>query len=710
MAKVERKKFTMQGGFDERQITPVSAAGQGEQAGPQSSLSGNRSSRVVGNLATLEFNASRKKPPDKKEVLIVLKRCDEENKVAAEENCKDIAEGARHTCNKESSFFCYVCGKFEAIKKSRDFSSYEDDYKSFFNLQVINGKENTWVPSRICNSCRKMLYRKPAVSNVKNVMKTPALWKKPKSAEECYICMATFKGMICSKNIVYSNTLSFTPPIYNEIVSGNSADRNAGEFVVADESEMDVSEDTVESESQMGVSQSTIKAMRFNQSSDSESTDSNGESFSDSYSDEDYDVCKREKPIRPWSQEKLNDVVRNMGLPKDGAEYLASQLKADGLVQKNVSSTYYRNRDKEFLHFFKKEESLIFCTDIKGLINSYDPNIYKSQEWRLFIDSSVRSLKAVLLHNTNKLGSIPIAHSVNMSEDYDTLKFILEKIKYKDHNWKICGDLKIITILLGQQSGFTKYPCFLCLWDSRERKSHYKNKTWPARSSLTPGSLNVLNDPLVPPDNVLLPPLHIKLGLMKQYVKALNKEGEAFGYIQKKFPKKTYAKLAEGIFDGPQIRKLLRDSEFIKSMTDLEKNAWESFKSVVENFLGKHKREDYKAIIKTLLVNYEKLGCLMSLKLHFLESHVDNFPGNNSDFSEEQGERFHQDIKVMERRYQGRWDERMLADYCWSIKRDLPEESDEECTRKRRRKTKKAPPCQLRRTFKTKRFRHDKKE
>ena len=27
--------------------------------------------------------------------------------------------------------------------------------------------------------------------------------------------------------------------------------------------------------------------------------------------------------------------------------------------------------------------------------------------------------------------------------------------------------LQIITILLGMQAGYTKYPCFLCLWDSR---------------------------------------------------------------------------------------------------------------------------------------------------------------------------------------------------------------------------------------------------
>ena len=60
----------------------------------------------------------------------------------------------------------------------------------------------------------------------------------------------------------------------------------------------------------------------------------------------------------------------------------------------------------------------------------------------------------------------------------------------------------------------------------------------------------------------------------------------------------------------------------------------------------------------------------MSLKIHFLHSHLGEFPGNLGEVSDEQGERFHQDIAEMERRYQGRWDPSMLGDYCWSLLRD----------------------------------------
>ncbi|UYV67412.1 hypothetical protein LAZ67_5000499 [Cordylochernes scorpioides] len=51
--------------------------------------------------------------------------------------------------------------------------------------------------------------------------------------------------------------------------------------------------------------------------------------------------------------------------------------------------------------------------------------------------------------------------------------------------------------------------------------------------------------------------------------------------------------------------------------------------------------------------NRVALGCNMSLKIHFLHSHLDFFPDNLGAVSDEHGERFHQAISSMEKRYQG---------------------------------------------------------
>jgi len=176
----------------------------------------------------------------------------------------------------------------------------------------------------------------------------------------------------------------------------------------------------------------------------------------------------------------------------------------------------------------------------------------------------------VLLHNINKYAPILIAHSVTLKNDYKNIAMVLNKIKYTEHAWQICDDLKILTMILGQQSGFTKYPCFLCLWDSKDRSNHYTKKDWPARKSIESGSKNVMNKPLVEPSKILLPSLHIKQGLMKQFVKALDKDGKYFAHLVGKFQTLSSAKLKESIFYGPQIRKMLRDESFIATMNEKE--------------------------------------------------------------------------------------------------------------------------------------------
>ena len=63
----------------------------------------------------------------------------------------------------------------------------------------------------------------------------------------------------------------------------------------------------------------------------------------------------------------------------------------------------------------------------------------------------------------------------------------------------------------------------------------------------------------------------------------------------------------------------------------------------------------------------------MSLKIQFWEPHLDFFRENIGEVSDEHGERFHQDILAMEKRYQGKWISSMLADCCWTLKRDVPD-------------------------------------
>jgi len=208
------------------------------------------------------------------------------------------------------------------------------------------------------------------------------------------------------------------------------------------------------------------------------------------------------------------------------------------------------------------------------------------------------------------------------------------------------------------------------LWDSRARAQHWIKQDWPVREELVPGEKNVQAHLLVERSKIILPPLHIKLGIMKQFVKALNNDSDSFKYICTKFPGSTIEKSKAGIFDGPQIRTSINDCNFPNSMNEKNPVLGVPLWKLSRIFWEIEKAINYKGIVAKLLSTLQDKDASMSIKLHFLYSHLDRFPENLGDLSDEQGEQFHQDISEMEVRHQGRWDASMLADYCWSIKRD----------------------------------------
>ena len=58
------------------------------------------------------------------------------------------------------------------------------------------------------------------------------------------------------------------------------------------------------------------------------------------------------------------------------------------------------------------------------------------------------------------------------------------------------------------------------------------------------------HEPLVSPENVYLPQIHTKLGVMKNFVKAVDKSPATFPYLKAKFPKVSEVKIKEGLFIG----------------------------------------------------------------------------------------------------------------------------------------------------------------
>ena len=107
----------------------------------------------------------------------------------------------------------------------------------------------------------------------------------------------------------------------------------------------------------------------------------------------------------------------------------------------------------------------------------------------------------------------------------------------------------MVNLLLGQPSGYTKRPRFLCMWDSRDKANHWVKMDWEPQETLRAGDKNVINEPRVPRDRIILPHLHIRLGLIRQLVKALDKDCECFRYIYQSFSGLSLERLKARIFD-----------------------------------------------------------------------------------------------------------------------------------------------------------------
>jgi hypothetical protein len=67
-------------------------------------------------------------------------------------------------------------------------------------------------------------------------------------------------------------------------------------------------------------------------------------------------------------------------------------------------------------------------------------------------------------------------------------------------------------------------------------------------------------------------------------------------------------------------------------------------------------------------MQYETENTLFGVPIGFL-------PENLDEVSDEHSERFHKDIMIMEKWYQSKWTSSKLADYCWTLKRNEPEEN-----------------------------------
>ena len=99
----------------------------------------------------------------------------------------------------------------------------------------------------------------------------------------------------------------------------------------------------------------------------------------------------------------------------------------------------------------------------------------------------------------------------------------------------------------------------------------------------------------------------------------MDKEGRGYVFLHQRFQRRSIEKLKAGIFDGPQIRELIKDTSFDDVLNPAELFAWLSLKSFITNFLRNHRRFQYQKVVDELMENFHQIGARMSVKMHFLQ-------------------------------------------------------------------------------------------
>ena len=137
-----------------------------------------------------------------------------------------------------------------------------------------------------------------------------------------------------------------------------------------------------------------------------------------------------------------------------------------------------------------------------------DNNRIQPSGFRL-LSINISHWRAVLLYNQNKFPSVPTAHATNMEESYESMNRLLEKIQYEKYNWIFCGGVRVLLCCLASSLATESFVAFCATGVVGGNQYHYIHK-WVAYFGT---KKNVVYIPLINPQQIYLPPLHIKLWL-----------------------------------------------------------------------------------------------------------------------------------------------------------------------------------------------------
>lgn len=225
-------------------------------------------------------------------------------------------------CRNDANIFCYICGQFCVLAQRKELTEgTKNFYSLYFGREVENQHEN-WAPNICCKTCEVHLNSWWNGTRNRMPFAAPMIWRKQQNhRNDCYFCTTNIAGF-SSKNknkIIYPDCKSISKPILHD--DSHPVPVTPNQAVKEKAQRVDVKSLPVEDDS-------TSK-------------------------DPDYIPDDDPHDTHKLDQSELNDLVRDLGLNKQKSELCSSRMLQWNMLKAETKVTYYRDRNKPLMKFFK---------------------------------------------------------------------------------------------------------------------------------------------------------------------------------------------------------------------------------------------------------------------------------------------------------------------------------------------------------------------
>ena len=201
--------------------------------------------------------------------------------------CEFVCAMASRGCVNHPDLFCYICGCYTTVKQRQNITPFvRNAYLQYFGVK-LGDQDKVWAPHKVCRACVEGLRNWKSGKRESMPFGVPMVWREPRNhGDDCYFCTVQIVGHTKTSkgNIVYPNLASAMRPVPH-------------------------------SESIPVPSPSNIIPPT--------ETGSDSDTHDETYQPD--SVAETRVPL-PLTQHELNDLVRDLNLPKDAAEVLGSRL------------------------------------------------------------------------------------------------------------------------------------------------------------------------------------------------------------------------------------------------------------------------------------------------------------------------------------------------------------------------------------------------